>query len=375
MESLKIKSLCVICKFSYPHIVASLTSVSDSTDEEPLEKKIKLQQTNEEIKNAAVASVQDELQKMGVYGDYLRELLWKEFDRVGVTNKRPDVYTYLEAILNQSISSLVFFPDHFKKPHEPFTLQKKDPGCDVLKLMAIIESKCPFLQSLSLVVPNSNSLRDDAVCCLRPFLSLSKLTKLELIWPSSTNFKEFFLEVGTACPGLKHLKMGNNRNKSQFELKELVSLVLGQNAELLKNSFWQKINGARIHSLQFDENLLTPICKSLQFLEVNSGVKMVFTPQSITSTAAFLLRHIPLLERLSVRLHIGRFVASTSLAVQLLHHQLLEPKEIVNVSEVTSKEDGKGNFVHIKLTINSPPSKYIFSIIKVITSYINDFIC
>ena len=50
MESLKIKSLCVICKFSYPHIVASLTSVSDSTDEEPLEKKIKLQQTNEEIK-------------------------------------------------------------------------------------------------------------------------------------------------------------------------------------------------------------------------------------------------------------------------------------------------------------------------------------
>ena len=197
--------------------------------------------------------------------------------------------------------------------------------------------------------------------CFRPLLSLTKLTSLEILWPTTTNFKLFFVEIGTACPSLKELKMKNawseRNHQLQITLKDLVSLVLGQNAEMLTNSFWKKTRqpDMALHRLQFDENLITPICKSLQYLEINSGIKMAYTEQNISSTAAFLLRHIGRLEKLTILIEIGQFVPGTSLAVQLLHQELLEPKEIVNVSEVTSKEDGNGDFVRLNWTIDSPP--------------------
>ena len=304
-----------------------------------------------------IAKVREQLDELGICSDYLREFLWQEYDRRGVGN-RPDVYIFLDAILNQSVKSLDLHPNHFYR--QPNTLRRQQFSCDVTKLVDIINKQCPSIQNLSLVQPKMSNRHGQAIC-FHPFLSLSKLTKLEVAWPTNTECRSFFTEIGNACPGLEHLKMGSFKFGYQFhslvnvELEDLVALALGQNAKLLTPTFLEKIKGSTsdLHSLQFDEKLLTPICKSRKHLTINSSV-MQNAVQNITSTAAaFLLRHIPQIEKLAIRFvvcwrrnnNMGKpRPPNTSLAIQLLYEQLLQPQKIISVSEG-----------HLNWTINAPP--------------------
>jgi hypothetical protein len=177
------------------------------------------------------------------------------------------------------------------------------------------------------------------------------------------------MDIGTACPRLKYLKIGNSCNPLDMTLDDMVFLVLGQNAQLLTAaSFWHKTwrSEMALHSIQFDEKLLTPICKTLEDLSVYSNCyggeySMVCVTSThylntcVTSLTAFLLRHIPRLESLAVQFKLEELVPSTSLAVELLYRQLLEPQVIVQVSEKTNKEDGNGGFVRLNWTVHSPP--------------------
>ena len=351
MESLKIKSLRVVFNRVYPNIVSWLSSATNEHlyEDGPPGKKMKLE---DEAK--VVAAIKDELDKLGIYGNYLRDWLWKGYQHSSV-EKRPDIYLFSSAILNKSITSLAFVADHFVSSATSTT---EKVNCDSTRLMTIIDRQCPTLKNFSFVVPSSFNPTVEKMCC-RPFLSLAKLTQLELVWPSSTYCIPFFTEVGTACPGLQHLKMGNKDHRLQFDVEHQVALVIGRNSELLSSSFWHKIEGSdsNLHLIQFDEKLLTPICKSLQYLSVHSGVEVTGSTGYVTSASAFLLRHVPRLKKLAIGFRVGLVdFPSTRLAVQLLHGQSLNPKEVVQVSEVTSKEDGNGGFVSLNWTINSPPS-------------------
>ena len=149
MESLKIKSLRVICRCAYPNVVFSLSEVSNykGKSETLSEKKKKLK----ELEEKAIIKVQDQLRKLGVYSNYLIEFLWQEYNRVRV-EKRPDIYIFLDAILNQSFSSLQLCSSHFK---DPKTKSWDITTFDLIKLLDLIKRKCPSLQVLSLILPRS----------------------------------------------------------------------------------------------------------------------------------------------------------------------------------------------------------------------------
>jgi hypothetical protein len=320
----------------------AIVSVLQNLPEEPPSKKKRKIDPED-----AIASVRQQLDELGIYGDLLRGFLMEEYNFHSAGERpRPDVYTFLASILNKSVTSLMLKPEHFKQTNNV------DSGkLNVTKLMEILDRQCPSLENLSLTSTRFSLVKE---VCFRPFLSLRKLTSLELAWRTTTDFTSFFVDIGTACPRLKHLKIGNSWHQSKVKLEDLMSLVLGQNAQLLTASFWQKTRRSEmaLHSIQFDEKLLTPICKSLQELSVHSSINEYGEIGS--SMTAFLLRHIPRLESLAVRF-MKMFGPSTNLAVELLYRQLLQPQDTVQVSEETNKEDGNGGFVHFNLTVHSPP--------------------
>ena len=128
MESLKNKSLRVICKCAYPVIVAALSceptaeteNDSDNNlneeDYPQLEKKSKRNTRLErdlEKELQTVAKINEQLDKLGIYGNFLGELLWQEYAQRG-GKERPDVYLFLNSILIISVTSLQLNQDHFK---------------------------------------------------------------------------------------------------------------------------------------------------------------------------------------------------------------------------------------------------------------------
>lgn len=350
MESLKGKSLRVICKCVCPKIASSLYwesnsySDDDSEDEEP----------SLTLGNGKVAVVREQLEKLGIDGGCLRELLWKEFNRRG-DEKRPDVSMFLNCILNENITFLQLEADHFQTETSTFKKIKSNPT----KVVEVIVKQCPSIKSLLLVVPRSYFVKEEKMMCLSPFLSLTQLTKLDLIWPSSlTSCRSFFTDIGTSCPNLQQLKMGDLKHPLKTDLQHQIALVIGKNVELLSSQFWEKEEGpdCDLHRFQFAEEHLTPICKSLKHLEICDKVNKLVPSISIQALA-FLLRHIPGLEKLellsSYGLDRGWTGSRTGRAIELLH-------------ELKSSKDGQQKkqqttFKDICLTWmmdSPPPSKY-----------------
>ena len=200
------------------------------------------------------------------------------------------------------------------------------------------------------------------------------LTILELQWScrstdsNVSKCTEFFTHLGSSCPKLKKLKLnGVCSNKFPFGFEQKLAFILGEAVKLIPYDVMEELrNGIlKLHCLQFDSKDITPICSTLQSLDVNARYRGddVFDHISVVSAIAFLLRHLPFLEKLVVKLHLygGH---SCGEAVRLLQSTLdlhEDGRETSDVIEMTRRVNGK--FLRLKWTTNCPPASKNFSVV------------
>ena len=97
-----------------------------------------------DLEQQVVDKIRDQLDKLGIFGDLLREPLWQEFDRrCGKDSKRPDVYLLLNCILNQTFTTLNLHSQHLTSFFSK--------NLDTTKLFGIIENRYPSLKKFSLL--------------------------------------------------------------------------------------------------------------------------------------------------------------------------------------------------------------------------------
>ena len=142
---------------------------------------------------------------------------------------------------------------------------------------------------------------------------MKNLTKLELAWPriDDNSGYQFLSDIGNSCPTVKHLKLGNKRHPFDFFMFESLALVIGDRTSLFPSGIMRHPNGIA-QQFQFAEENVTGICRSLESLSVWSTLRTgpppvmlsrrmrAFPSSSLVSFMAFLLRHIPRLQKLGV---------------------------------------------------------------------------
>ena len=307
----------------------------------------------------------------------LREKLWDEY----CINCRhsPSNSLFLDCILDDSFSKLTCLVQHF--PQKPILDGKFYP----VRLLEVISDRSPLLQTLSLTIPTHWRLMNSEKLCAsfgKSFQNLKHLTDLYLNWQDFEGMVFFFTHLGNSCSQLKQLTLGNSVN---FGKKERLALVLGKHASLLPQYLMKKTNenhGNNIQCLlQFSEENVSPLCKSLECLTVlggaqgkrgryieNDQVGECYCIGNIPSMV-FILRHLPQLKKLDLNrydYHPGcrngcDRISNCSLALQLLQ-KASESTNPVRVSEMSwrdgNDESFDDDFVHFKWSLNSHPRNY-----------------
>jgi len=118
-----------------------------------------------------------------------------------------------------------------------------------------------------------------------------------------------------------------------------------------------------LHRLQFTEDSVTPICRTLKILKIHYSRDNDVPVRIQISTTAFLLRHFPQLMDVDVKFRpfVGDDAPCCSSAIQLLHETLLELNSGDCVMQETSMVQRVGQqqdkLLSLKWITNSPPSK------------------
>jgi hypothetical protein len=140
---------------------------------------------------------------------------------------------------------------------------------------------------------------------LPQFESLIQLKLTGII--SAESALVFFNEIGTACPKIKLLKLGNNSDPFPFMPQHQLALVLGGREKMLSASILEKFNTGKHKRISFDSK--TPICNSLEVVSIwsqtgytweNPDCYKLIKSMSI-ATNVFMLRHFGNLMNLAVR--------------------------------------------------------------------------
>ena len=306
---------------------------------------------------------------------HLREKLWSEYYSNHLN--RPDVSLFLDCILDGSFSRLTCRSRHF--PNTPTT---PDGKFYPVRLVEVIALQSPQLQGLSLILPSQWRLlnaEESGASFGKSFQSLRNLTELGINWNSPEGMATFFSHLGIACPQLKLLILGDQVN---FGRKERLALVLGKYSELLPHYLMKKTNEDHekniLCSLQFADENVTPLCRSLESLTILGGsqgkrgrnyveddeVEECYCVINIPSMV-FLLRHMPQLQKMEMKrydYHPGcrhgcDRISNCCLALNLLL-KASQSNNPVRVSEISWRDgDGhsSGDSVSFQWTINSPP--------------------
>ena len=97
--------------------------------------------------------------------------------------------------------------------------------------------------------------------------SFTNLTKLDIAWSTTSDCIPFFTHIGISCPKLKYLALSFNYHLT-LEKDQVLALVLGNRAELLSQPIKDKMfgDGSNLQHIQFTQ--ITPICHSLEHLNV-----------------------------------------------------------------------------------------------------------
>lgn len=128
--------------------------------------------------------------------------------------------------------------------------------------------------------------------------------------------------IGKSCPSLTYLFI----NAASMDKNDILALILGELANILllseEKSAWYE--DVALHDLVVPSELRTPVCSTLR--EFLIGGRYVHNEDNCCiskAVAAFALRNLPLLQKISVRI-------PTSLAVQLLYDTVTDESKISN---------------------------------------------
>ena len=322
--------------------------VSDSAKSPPEEKKRKVESLTQAQKlQKAVDTMKKKLGEylVGVHSRFRYEIL-EEY----VPSDHVKLNSFLEVVLDDSFTNFKFPSTLMKVTQENQDLIANGS----INLIQLVTQLCPNLGSLSI----SKSLSNEWVFPLeiQPTLldslsSLQHLTKLDRGWNrGSDRCTSFFSHIGTSCPKLKYLSL-SFQPFLHLQKEQIIALVFGQLSDSLPQpvkNLLQFQAGSNLHHIQFDDQHLTPICKSLEYLQfpIQRG-----DPNS-KWLGVFLLRHMPLLKSFL-------YSFDTLEAVVLLYQASQMDEAIENCQIIQENVAGK---LTVKWTVNSPTSKKCSSI-------------
>jgi hypothetical protein len=182
-----------------------------------------------------------------------------------------------------------------------------------LQVVETVSKCCPSLKEISFTIETPQLPRSAEALWAKSFAGFKNLLKLKIDWFTPSKCIHFFTHLGSSCPNLKVLKL----RKLPFQLDQQFALVLGLKAALLSPFVKEMVlqpNGALLcHLLQFADEHVSPICRSLEHL---SAKRIVEKTIDCRSSSAFLLRHLLQLHKLVVNeTDSDPLTASTSSAI------------------------------------------------------------
>ncbi len=178
------------------------------------------------------------------------------------------------------------------------------PGCEPdAKLIPTIAKRSPLLKKLELDF--SVMKKETKPHLLRSFIfslgSLQHLTDLSLsLQKLDAKMRPTLLSlVGNSCPSLSKLQIYGDR---VFKKKEICAIFLGDLAfdTILEEPSWRE--DYDFSRVKVPEKMLTPICSTLKEFRLNDNADVSDSShwELYGYSTIFILRHLPLLEKLSL---------------------------------------------------------------------------
>lgn len=231
-----------------------------------------------------------------------------------------DLWVFLDCVLDESFQELETY----------LSFREAEPNSNLIPTIA---KRSPLLKQLKLnfkFMGDWSRNKSDWEPLIRPLNFLHNLTSLTL-FHLQTDFEPNILSfIGKCCPSLSHLclKKGSHTTKHDvlaILLGELVEHLIGPKERIPKDPYWQfkKVNWAEdvaLGRLRVPSEFLAPVCFTLRHLELAEDRPIGDGPVMESTTAAFILRHLPLLEKLE-------FCSGTEKGIQLLHVETEEAEE------------------------------------------------
>ena len=239
---------------------------------------------------------------------YVRHELWQIYNNQ--TEERPDLCQFLSCILDSSFISL-----EFGQHNLPTVLFGKEGHFYPIEVVETVSRLCPNLQDISFTITTPQLPKSAEALWSRSFANLKCLIKLKIDWTTPSSCIPFFTHLGTSCSNLKQLKI----RTLPFRLEQQLALVLGMKAKLIplliKEMMLDK-DGSCLPCLQFADESVVPICRSLEHL--SAKFKRDDNNDSKERTMyrylnGFLLRNFPWLQELAIDDGISKY--STTLCL------------------------------------------------------------
>ena len=173
--------------------------------------------------------------------------------------------------------------------------------------------------------------RPSLVPLLQSLDSLHHLTSLTLYHLAGHAAENSALTlIGKSCPSLTHLRLAKCNPTSKHDiiaivLGELATHLIGPQERYQEQPYWHFkqvdwAEDAALGHLRVPPEFLTPLCFTLRHLEIIEYLNHHYYPAIDPAIAAFVLRHMPRLEKLES-------CSGTEKAIRILHKETEEAKE------------------------------------------------
>ena len=231
----------------------------------------------------------------------------------------PEIWVFLDCVLDDSILEL---ETHIAYPYA-------DSGIDS-NLIPTIINRSPLLKKLTINFRYVHRIRireweEKIEHSVESLISLQHLTSLTLFHLNAdVYFRSSLLSrLGKSCPLLSHLSVINDGNAG-LNVKDLLAIILGEFVDELPLKP-DSLLKHRLAVLQIPPECLTPLCFTLQHLELKDELKSNGSnrmdhvhDEFVAYYLAFTLRHLPSLQKF-----VG-FPTSFIPAIHILHTPRIE---------------------------------------------------
>ena len=213
---------------------------------------------------------------------------------------------------------------------------------DPSELLPVISERSPNLKFIRLSFASLELVASLIPTLCTSLLTFKCLTSLCLTSPWAIRIVidslPLFSSLGESCPNLIRLQLAGYLSIF-FKFEHLLALVLGKKINLVPQQLILQLNANQysLAQLQFTPQSVTPMCSSIQQLEVYGLSK---------EQAAFALRHFPKLQKCQTKYLEG----GDGEAVRLLHQQQKQS----NLIHSTTCHEFSESMGFIEWTLNAP---------------------